>query len=282
MTPDQVAALAAPTVDPAQAHKDLQGYGTALTGGLVDKYGQTFGGGKNIDSYLADIRKYDANASLEDQMSSDGTYMGSKLNFDPSKLPKGILEATTGPKGGIELSDPDSHYGIGMGSDSDFRTIDPNLIGSDPIYGSHTSEGNIYQKADGLTDVGTWGPLVMSLVTGGAMAGMLPAFGGLTDAAAQGLVSGATGSGLTAGTGTILGANAGQVINSGFGVARQAGDGGLSAGSLAGLVGQLSGIPGGSTIARAITSLAQGGGLSAGSLAGLLPQIIKLVGSGGR
>lgn len=192
--------------DSAQAAQDLQGYGTALTGGLIDKNGQTFGGGKDVDSYLATLRKYDPNAHLEDQTNSEGAYSGSLLKYDINKLPPGALQAITGPKGGVELSDPNSHWNDGDTT----RIIDPSKINTDPIYGRSTSQTNIYKMPDKGRDVGFWGPLVMAAVTAGAGSGLIGGFEGMTDAAAQGLVSGATGSGLEAGGAGMLGLSPSQ------------------------------------------------------------------------
>lgn len=252
MTPDQVTALANPAVDPAQAALDLRGYGTAATGGLVDRYGQTFGGGKNADSYLADIQKYDPNAQWVDQTNSEGSYSGSILQYDINKLPKGAAQAMTGAGGGVELSDPDSQWGTGP-----TRIIDPNAVNNDPIYGRSTGMQNIYQMPDEARDVGFWGPLLMSLVTMGA--------------------------GAAAGGGAIFaGMDAPQLANAGLSIGRGLTDGsGLNTGTLAGIAGGMTGIPGGSTIASTIANLVSSGQISPGAAAGVLPQIMHLVNGGG-
>lgn len=220
-------------LSPAQ-QQALTGYGTALTGGLVDRNGQTFGGGKTLDQYVQGLNAAfpGLGATIEDETGGDsGTYIGSKVNFDPSKLPAGWEQALTGPTGGIEVSDPDSHWGDGSAT----KFFDPSKVQTD-AWGTHTGANNIYQTPDTLRDVGVWGPLLVSAVIGGAGSGLLGGFNGMSNAAAQGLVSGATG-GIAPGEASIFGMTGAKLPNTFLSLGRQATSGqGFNGSSLSSLL----------------------------------------------
>lgn len=253
----------------------LQGWGTALTGGLVDRNGQTFGGGKTLDQYVQNLNAQfpGLNATIQDQTGGDsGTYIGSTVNFDQSKLPAGWQQALGGT-GRIELSDPDSKWGQGQGT----LIKDPNAVVNDPTWGKFTGMQNIYEQPDKITDVGAWGPLVVSAIIGGAGMGLLPGFGGMSDAAAQGLVGSATG-GIGAGDASFLGMSGSKLLNT-FRTLGNAALGG-SKPNLGSVVGAGLGFTGLSpamqTLARLGMSLAQNGGKMNINPTAALPYLAQL------
>lgn len=212
--------MSSPTLTPEQIQA-LQGWGTGLTSGLVDRNGQKFGGDKTLDQFVDNLNAQfpGLNASIEDVTGGDsGTYIGSKVNFDQSKLPEGWQQALGGT-GRVELSDPNSKWGQGQGT----LIKNPYAVTNDPTWGKYTSMSNIYEQPDKAGDVGFWGPLAVGAAIGGAGAGWLSGFNGMSNGAAQGLVSGATGSSLGGGSfAGIPGLSPTQTLNTGMTIGRDA------------------------------------------------------------
>lgn len=279
-TPANVAADTAAKDAPAAASTPAQGALpagsiTALSGALFDKNGQSIFGHQSVNEWLDEFNKAnpDAHASLQDVTGSDGQYLGTKVNYDQSGLATGWQKALTGPTGGVELSgNASNNYGL---NSDDFQILDPNAINSDPIWGTSTSQSNIYQKPNVMDYVG---PAVMALVTMGAASGMIPVMAGADAAASAGIASAAT-AGATEGAGATLGAGdfagigglgVNSSINAANHVAQSIGsDNPLSTlASLAPSVLAMLNVPGGQ-YAGLIAQLAQGGKLTPAQMAAL-------------
>ena len=180
----------------------------------------------SMQQALATAQQYDPSAHVEYYDPYAGSEGGNsepmaRIVMDNSKLPKAPqMQGGTTLLSNLQTANnqtPDAGQGPHL--------YNQNAVGMDSAWGPYTSRLNIKEDPDKWTDVGRWGPLAVAAITGGAGAGLLSGFGGMSDAAAQGLVSAATGSGLSGGGFTgLAGLSPNQTINTGFGAVRQAGN----------------------------------------------------------
>ncbi|MFS8083815.1 MAG: hypothetical protein ACMG51_10210 [Ginsengibacter sp.] len=205
--PAAPAALAAPAAPAAPAQPpSLTGYGTFLTGALIGQ-DETAGGGQTIDEYLDRVKYYDPNASIETVWGSEGQSLGQKINYDITKLPTGANKAIGG---GVEISDPSSHWG---GSDSPI--INQNAVQHDPFWGTYTSMTNISEPEDNFDKYGMMATMAtIAVMSAGAASGLIG--GAMAGAAADGGALAAEGTGAfdmagSLGTGMVTGNAAGEM-----------------------------------------------------------------------
>lgn len=181
-----------------------------------------------LQAALAEAQKFDPNASLEYYDPTAGSEGGGstpmvRIKMDQSKLPKAPTM-----KGGISLlsnvrTANNQTPNAGQGP----HLYDQSYVFTDPNWGPYTARANINQSygQNPYTDVGFWGPLVTSAVIGGAEAGMLPGFGGASNAASLGNLAGAAGeagAGASAPASSILGMSPGKFGNTALGIGRNA------------------------------------------------------------
>lgn len=181
---------------------------------------------KALQDALAQARKYDPNAQLEYYDPSAGSEGGTstpmvRIKMDQSKLPK----APTLP-GGIQLlsgvrTANNQTPNAGQGP----HLYNQSYVFTDPNWGPYTARANINQSygQNPYTDVGFWGPLVTGAVIGGAGAGMLPGFGGASNATSLANVAGAAGeagAGASAPVSSILGMSPGKFGNTALSIGR--------------------------------------------------------------
>lgn len=178
-------------------------------------------GNQALQAALATAQKYDPKASLEYYDPTAGSEGGSstpmvRIDMDQALLPK----APQLPGGTQLLSNVRTANNQTPDAGQGPHLYDQSAVAMDPNWGPITVRQNVKPEADKLTDVGFWGPLVTSAIIGGAGMGMLPGFGGMSNAAAQGLVSGATGSGLAPGTASIFGMSGSKIPNTFLSIGR--------------------------------------------------------------
>lgn len=236
---------------------------------------------QSLQAALALAQKYDPSARLDYYDPTGGSEGGSstpmvRIVMDQSLLPK----QPTLP-GGVQLlsnvrtannQTPDAGQGPHL--------YDQSAVYMDPNWGPYTYRNNINQNygQNPYTDVGFWGPLAVAAVTGGAGAGLIPGFGGMSTAESLGTLTGAlgeTGAGASSSVSSILGMSPGKFATAFQGAGRSATQGDYQSiiSSLISLAGGLTGIPGAGTIANLGINAARGGGINPLSILGLIRQL---------
>lgn len=232
-------APAPPPADTAAQRTALQGWGTALTGGLIDPNGQTFGGGLNAQQWVDRLNSAypGAKASLEDVQGSDGQSLGVRVNYDIAGLPQGAGQALGGT-GGVEFSDPDSKFNYKGGTDD--KVINPDAVFNDPLWGQYTSTNNISDPMSAFDKYGMMATMAtIAAMTGGALAPLVAGAGagaaaGAVDAGAA--TTGAFDVGGSLGTGLVTGDAAGEAATLAAETAASGAGAGASSGGLLGSI----------------------------------------------
>lgn len=241
-------------------------------------------GSQALQAALATAQKYDPKASLEYYDPTAGSEGGSstpmvRINMDQNLLPK----APQLPGGTQLLSNVRTANNQTPDAGQGPHLFNQSAVAVDPNWGPLTFRQNVKPEADKLTDVGFWGPAVVSAIIGGAGMGMLPGFGGMSNAAAQGIVSGATGSGVAGAPASILGMSPSKIPNTFLSLGNQVASGGKpSASTLGNLAAGALGVPSGVTsLANLAMTLGGGGKINPLALLGLLGKLPQFAGNGG-
>lgn len=209
----------------------------------------------SLQAALATAQKYDPNARIDYYDPTSGSEGGgsspmARIVMDQSKLPPA---PDFSKYGGAQLlsnvrtannQSPDAGQGVHL--------FDQSAVYMDPNWGPLTFRQNVKPEQDKFTDVGTWGPLAVAALTGGA--GLLGGF-----ATSGGL--GAAGAFRSIGGGLMNGQDV--------------------TGGILGMLANLSGIPGAGTLANLAYTAARGGGINISSIIPLLGRLAMSGGPGG-